>query len=333
MIEVFGKKCDNGSKLFFSVDGPKYANRATMQLPVVVLCGEQDGPVFWINGTVHGDEINGSYAAWKLVRELDPAEVRGSIVVTPIANAAAFVDQHKTSRIDDLDMDTQFPGAADGMASQIMAKIIYDEIKKHASFLISFHTISRFYDAEPYTVSKIVPGADETVNKTALDLALAFGVKANCVVNLANAAGELPGVTNGALDITCIRDGIPAFMGEIGHGGVADPEMMAVARQGLLNVMAARGMIDREIVKVKKQYRITKRKFVRSAEGGLIEMDCKPGDIVKAGAQIAHFHYYDDELIPYTVEQDSYIIATRVYPAFNSGDRVAFLGLEWEELR
>lgn len=332
MIEVFGRKCEPGQKLFFTVDGPMYANRAVMQIPVIVLNGCQDGPTFWINGTVHGDELNGSYAAWKLVRELDPADVRGAIVVTPIANAAAFVDQHKTSRIDDLDMDTQFPGDAGGMASQMMAKIIYDEIRTHASFLINFHTISKLYDAEPYTVSKIVPGADPEVNQVALDLALTFGVKNNCVVNLATATGELPGVTNGALDITCIKDGIPAFMGEMGHGGVADPEIMAVARRGLLNIMVKQGMIDGEIVRSEKQYRITKRKFVRSPHSGLIEMVHKPGDIVPAGTTIANFHYYDDNLIPFTVEQDSFLIATRVYPAFNSGDRVAFLGLEWEEL-
>lgn len=332
MIEVFGRKCESGQKLFFTVDGPMYANRAVMQIPVIVLNGCHDGPTFWINGTVHGDELNGSYAAWKLVRELNPADIRGAIVVTPIANPAAFADQYKISRIDDLDMDTQFPGDAGGMAAQMMAKIIYDEIRAHASFLISFHTISKLYDAEPYTVSKIVPGSDPEVNRTALDLALTFGVKSNCVVDLATAAGELPGVTNGALDITCIKDGIPAFMGEMGHGGVADPEIMAVARQGLLNVMIKQGMIDGEIVRPRKQYRITKRKFVRSAQGGLIEMVHKPGDIVNAGTVIAHFHYYDDHLIPFAVEQDSFIIAARVYPAFNSGDRVAFLGLEWEEL-
>lgn len=55
-------------------------------------------------------------------------------------------------------------------------------------------------------------------------------------------------------------------------------------------------------------------------------------ELVPAGETIANFHYYDDNLIPFTVEQDSFLIATRVYPAFNSGDRVAFLGLEWEEL-
>lgn len=332
MIEVFGRKCESGQKLYFSVDGPMYANRAVMQVPVIVLCGCQEGPTFWINGTVHGDELNGSYAAWKLVRELDPAQVRGSIVVTPIANVAAFVDQHKTSRIDDLDMDTQFPGDSGGMAAQMLAKLIYDEIRTHASFLINFHTISKLYDAEPYTVSKIVPGADPKVNRTALDMALAFGVKNNCVVNLATATGELPGVTSGALDITCLRDGIPAFMGEMGHGGVADPEIMAVARRGLLNIMVVQGMIDGELQRPEKQYRITKRKFVRSANSGLIEMAHKPGDIVPAGTTIANFHYYDDNLIPFTVDQDSFIIATRVYPAFNSGDRVAFLGLEWEEL-
>lgn len=332
MFEVFGRKCGVGKKLFFTLDGPMYANRAIMQIPVIVLNGSQDGPTFWINGTVHGDEINGSYAAWKLIRELDPAEVRGQIVVTPVANAAAFAEQCKISRIDDLDMDTQFPGDENGMATQRVAKMLYDEIRTHASFLVNFHTISKLYDANPYTVSKIVAGANPKVNKTALELAFAFGAEINCVVDLATADGELPGVTSGALDITCIKDGIPAFMGEIGHGGVADPGVMEAARRGLLNVMVMQGMIDGTVVLPQKQYRITKRKFVRGSLGGLIEMDCKPGDIVKAGSAIAHFHYYGDDLIPYTVEKDAIIIAARTYPAINSGDRVAFLGLEWEQM-
>ena len=47
----------------------------------------------------------------------------------------------------------------------------------------------------------------------------AFGVVTNCVVDLRGDTNELPGVTSGALDITCMKDGIPAFMGEMGQGG------------------------------------------------------------------------------------------------------------------
>lgn len=97
-----------------------------------------------------------SYAAWKLVRELNPADVKGNIVVTPIANVAAFVEQHKTSRIDDLDMDTQFPGDAGGMASQMVAKLIYAEIRAHASLSISTLFLSSMMRS-PIRSAKLFP--------------------------------------------------------------------------------------------------------------------------------------------------------------------------------
>lgn len=329
-MDVFGHACAPGQKYYFSVDGPLYANGARMQIPVIVLRGTQDGPTFWINGCVHGDELNGSAAAWELMGELDPAKLKGNIVVTPVANVAAFTEHTKNSNIDELDMDTQFPGDAEGFLCQILAKILYDEMKRHASFLINFHTISKLYDAKPYTVSKKVAGANPSVNVRALELALGFGVKANCVVDLATASGELPGVTRGALDITCIGDGIPAFMGEMGHGGVIDPNIVEVAKRGLRNVMIMQGMIEGTVAKGQNQVRITKRKFVRSQTAGIIRVNTRPGDIVRAGDNIADFHYFGDRLTPYRVQQDSYIIATRAYPVINTGDRVAFLGLEWE---
>lgn len=332
MQKVFGRQFFPCEKSYFTLDGPALCNRAVMKLPVIVLCGATDGPTLWLNGAVHGDEINGSYASWQLIRDLDPQKVAGNIIATPIANLGALFDQNKISRLDELDMDTQFPGDADGMAAQRLAKLIYDGVREAATHLISFHTISKLYHAEPYTVAKLVPGTDAKVNQTALKMAKAFGVSANCVVDLATASGELPGVTSGSLDITCLRDGIPAFMGEIGHGGIVDPSMVEIAVQGIRNVMVYLSMLDEKaILHTAKQYKITKRKFVRIGEGGILDMKVKPGDFVHKGDSLGQLHYFNDQLVPYASPCDAYIIAVRTYPAINTGDRVAFLGLEWEE--
>lgn len=93
-----------------------------------------------MNGTVHGDELNGSYAAWELSRELDPEKMSGTFIVTPICNPIAFEARNKISAIDSMDMDTAFPGDPKGMLTQRIAYVIYEEIRKHAKALISFHT-------------------------------------------------------------------------------------------------------------------------------------------------------------------------------------------------
>ena len=237
MIRVFNHEIKEGERAYFTVPAGELAHKAVVQLPVIVVAGKKEGPVLWINGTVHGDELNGSYAAWELSGEIDPEQLSGTLVVTPICNPIAFECRNKISAIDNMDMDTAFPGDPEGMMTQRIAHMIYREIKANAGAVISFHTMATPYRANPYSVRKIIPGVSDSVNEVSEGMQRAFGVVTNCVVDLRGDTNELPGVTSGALDITCMKDGIPAFMGEMGQGGKVETEYVEAAKKGILNVM------------------------------------------------------------------------------------------------
>src|SRR5699024_4389995 len=134
-----------------------------------------------------------------------------------------------------------------------------NEIKSHADYLLNFHTLSTPYKAVPYTVAKIVPSAKKEIIDKSRDMALAFGLHANCLVNLSNPTDELPGVTEGALDITCIQNDIPAFMAEVGSGGVIDRKFVSIAKDGIMNLLIHLELIKGEVQPLKKQLLITKR--------------------------------------------------------------------------
>ena len=167
MVTVFDHVVQAGQRAYFTVPAGELAHKAVIQLPVIALAGEKEGPTLWINGTVHGDELNGSYAAWELSRELDLSQLAGNLVVTPICNPMAFECRNKISAVDSMDMDTAFPGDDSGMLTQRIAALIYREIKRTANALISFHTMATPYKAEPYSVRKLVPGVSEEVNQVA----------------------------------------------------------------------------------------------------------------------------------------------------------------------
>lgn len=285
--------------------------------------------MLWINGTVHGDELNGSYAAWELSGEIDPEQLSGTLVVTPICNPIAFECRNKISAIDNMDMDTAFPGDPEGMMTQRIAYMIYREIKANAGAVISFHTMATPYRANPYSVRKIIPGVSDSVNEVSEGMQRAFGVVTNCVVDLRGDTNELPGVTSGALDITCMKDGIPAFMGEMGQGGKVETEYVEAAKKGILNVMRYLKMLDGPVEKPGRQVLITKRRFLRSDKGGMIRMNVKSGDEVKAGESLLDLHYYGDEMESYPARSDCYVIGVRENPVVSTGDRVAFVGTEW----
>lgn len=329
MIRVFNHEIKEGERAYFTVPAGELAHKAVVQLPVIVVAGKKEGPVLWINGTVHGDELNGSYAAWELSGEIDPEQLSGTLVVTPICNPIAFECRNKISAIDNMDMDTAFPGDPEGMMTQRIAHLIYREIKANAGAVISFHTMATPYRADPYSVRKIIPGVSDSVNQVSEGMQRAFGVVTNCVVDLRGDTNELPGVTNGALDITCMKDGIPAFMGEMGQGGKVETEYVEAAKKGILNVMRYLKMLDGPVEKPGRQVLITKRRFLRSDKGGMIRMNVKSGDEVKAGESLLNLHYYGDEMESYPARTDCYVIGVRENPVVSTGDRVAFVGTEW----
>lgn len=329
MIRVFNHEIKEGERAYFTVPAGELAHKAVVQLPVIVVAGKKEGPVLWINGTVHGDELNGSYAAWELSGEIDPEQLSGALVVTPICNPIAFECRNKISAIDNMDMDTAFPGDPEGMMTQRIAYMIYREIKANAGAVISFHTMATPYRANPYSVRKIIPGVSDSVNEVSEGMQRAFGVVTNCVVDLRGDTNELPGVTSGALDITCMKDGIPAFMGEMGQGGKVETEYVEAAKKGILNVMRYLKMLDGPVEKPGRQVLITKRRFLRSDKGGMIRMNVKSGDEVKAGESLLDLHYYGDEMESYPARSDCYVIGVRENPVVSTGDRVAFVGTEW----
>ena len=329
MIRVFNHEIKEGERAYFTVPAGELAHKAVVQLPVIVVAGKKEGPVLWINGTVHGDELNGSYAAWELSGEIAPEQLSGTLVVTPICNPIAFECRNKISAIDNMNMDTAFPGDPEGMMTQRIAHLIYREIKANAGAVISFHTMATPYRADPYSVRKIIPGVSDSVNEVSEGMQRAFGVVTNCVVDLRGDTNELPGVTSGALDITCMKDGIPAFMGEMGQGGKVETEYVEAAKKGILNVMRYLKMLEGPVEKPGRQVLITKRRFLRSDKGGMIRMNVKSGDEVKAGESLLNLHYYGDEMESYPARTDCYVIGVRENPVVSTGDRVAFVGTEW----
>lgn len=305
---------------------------ASVDIPVLIVRGMKDGPTFWLNGAVHGDEINGFMAAKMLAKSLDVERLRGTVVATPLSNPLAVQWRNKINPYDFLDMDQQFPGSPVGQYTQRAAHALFSEVKANADCLVNFHTVATQFTAKPYTVFKIAPSLKPDVREKIESMTLAFGAHANCRVDLATASGEIPGGVAGGLDIQCALQGIPAFMAEIGSGGKFEADNIAFAVKGLRNIMASLGMIDAPYEAPSGQILVTKRAFLYCTQAGFLSMEAAPGDILAAGSCIARIEDLWDERESVTVGGKSYVLMSRVNPVVHTGDRVAFLGLEWQQL-
>jgi len=334
MMQVGTAVAKKGERAFGKIKVGELSNRLEVFVPVLILNGKKEGPVLWMNGAVHGDELNGLVAMRKVVLELKPDELKGTIVCTPISNPMGFQGRNKLNPIDSLDLDQQFPGSAKGSFTERVAYELFKEIKGKANYLISFHTIGTLYTAKPYIVFKTIPNVRPGINEEIQKLALNFGIYANCNVDIATAAGENPGPLNASIDVQAAMNGIPCFMAEIGSGGRFQNDAIEVAVTGIYNTLKTCGMIPGEPKRPEKQIIITSRKHLRCQSGGMVILDCEPGQIVKKGQRIAHVIDIGSELPEIEVieaDQDMYIISARVNPPVDTGDRIAFGGLKWRD--
>jgi len=334
MIKVGDAIAKKGGRAFGKIKVGELSNRMEVFIPVMIVNGKKEGPTFWMNGAVHGDELNGLIAMRKVMFDLNPDELEGTVICTPISNPMGFQGRTKLNPIDSLDLDQQFPGSPNGSFSQRIAYELFNEIKNKANYLVSFHTIGTPYAAKPYVVYKTIPNISPEINEEMKKMALAFGVYANFNVNIATAAGEVPGPLSASIDVQCGLNGIPAFMAEVGGGGRLENEHIEVAVTGIYNLLKYFGMIPGKPKIPDRQIIITSRKHIRCTSGGMAIMDVMPGQVLKKGEKIAHIIDVGSEMSEIEVleaDQDMYIISTRVNPPVDTGDRIAFVGLKWEE--
>src|SRR5207302_483256 len=75
----------------------------------------------------HGDEYEGQVALGRLIRELDPAEVQGRIIILPSANFPAAMAGSRTSPLDQGNLNRSFPGDPTGGPTAQIAYYIEHE--------------------------------------------------------------------------------------------------------------------------------------------------------------------------------------------------------------
>src|SRR3990170_990724 len=71
------------------------------RLPIAVI-SNGSGPTAILEGGNHGDEYEGPITICELIRDLDPAQVHGRVILMPANNVHAVIAGQRTSPLDGL---------------------------------------------------------------------------------------------------------------------------------------------------------------------------------------------------------------------------------------
>src|SRR5262245_26419266 len=101
-----GKKTIVHVPVFTDLDGCEAA------LAIHAVVGAQPGPVLAIHTTLHGSEWLPIDAVQRLVEELDPGEMTGTLLAVPVANPVALASRTRNLRdeSDSPDLNRSFGG-------------------------------------------------------------------------------------------------------------------------------------------------------------------------------------------------------------------------------
>jgi predicted deacylase len=111
-------------------------------VPLTVVVGARgDGPggVACFGGT-HGNEYEGQVAVKRLCADLDPAEMRGRVVLMPRLSESACEANRRESPLDGVNMNRAFPGNPRGSISYRIASFVKREIFPRVSVVLDIHS-------------------------------------------------------------------------------------------------------------------------------------------------------------------------------------------------
>lgn len=315
-----------------AIDLGNLASGAPVSIPVVIARGATPGKCLWINGQVHGDELNGVFSALDFVRSVPLGSLAGTIVVTATANPWALDIRRKRASQDDLDLDQSFPGHANGLTTERTAAKLYAEVSACADALVSMHSMGTPFDCEPFAVYKIASsgGVDEM---TQLRLLAQFGPGYACYMPVHSRPGELPGHLAGSIDYQLLESGKPAFMIELGAGGRYDPRHVKQGVEGMSGVAGVLGMLPGAQRKVKSVVRVKRYQHVTCTRGGLFRAARRPDTALAANevyGEIIDLHGRVVESL--SIDHPVRLIGIRRDPVVHSGERVSFVAHEWDEV-
>ncbi|HVU09747.1 MAG TPA: M14 family metallopeptidase [Phototrophicaceae bacterium] len=97
-------------------------------------------PVGLLTASVHGDEGPwGTRAIAKFLESTPLSDLKGSLRVVPVTNPMGFESDKRNSFLDELDLNSSFPGSATGSHTQRLAAVLAEHAVNGADVVLDVH--------------------------------------------------------------------------------------------------------------------------------------------------------------------------------------------------
>jgi hypothetical protein len=308
-----------GERRLVDLPVSKLSNHTPVTLPVHVLHGPLPGPTMFVSAAVHGDELNGVEIIRRVLKTLQPGNIRGTLLCVPVVNAYGFIGRSRYLP-DRRDLNRAFPGSQSGSLASRLANLFLTEVVRRAQIGIDLHTAAIHRVNLPQI--RCAYAASEPTRK----LAVAFGT--DVVLESPERAGSL---RKAAREL-----GVDVLVYEGGEGLRFDEFAIQAGVEGIARVMLEIGMLELpDGIEPPREPRrapllANAAKWVRAPEGGILRTAKRIGDAVSEGEIIGYVaNPYEDSDVELRSPRRGIIIGRTTLPIVNMGD--ALFHVAWSE--
>jgi uncharacterized protein len=296
---------------------------AGTNIPVVVVNGAKPGKVLALVSGAHGTEYVSIIAIEKLIAQLDPAELTGTVILVPLVNIASFEQKvPHVNPIDNKSMNRFYPGKADGTQTERASYLITKQIVDGCDYLIDYHGGDLDESLRPYAYWG--PTGHSEQDHISKEMVLAFGLDHIIIWS------ERPSDPNATryLDNTATVRGKPSIVVEAGHAGTVETDDVNLLVDGTLSTMRALKMLPGEPRFIENPVWLEKLSDVLADGPGIWYPLVKRGTYVSAGMKLGTItDYFGKVIAEPRAPVSGVVLHVNAVPSLKKGDNIADLGV------
>jgi predicted deacylase len=256
-----------------------------IELPMTIISGSKPGPALAVTAGVHGSEYCAIVAAYKLLAELKPADLHGTLAMIPLVTRAAFENRTRwVNPVDGVNPNRAFPGKPDGSVSYQVAYHVFNDLILKSDAYVDMHGGDLMESLIPYAVFSQT--GNSSVDKMSEEMVRSLGIKHVWCTPSARAPGGDsteggPWAPRGVAFAEAAAAGVPSILAEAGEDGKLDLGNVKILHDGILNVMKQIGMMEGKPVIREEPIISRKCVFIGARRGGVFYSYVKAGNMVK----------------------------------------------------
>jgi predicted deacylase len=252
------------------------------RIPITVIRGAQPGPTLALIGGTHGSEVAPIVALQRVRAMIDPAALRGTVLIVHVANMPSFLGRTiYYSPIDRKNLNRVYPGKPDGTISERIAYAITNQIIERADYVVDMHAGDGNESLRPYSYWSPL-GLNARADSIAREMTLAWGSD-HVVIDTARPRDVRASVYT---QNTAQLRGKPAITTETGSLGIPAEDMVQRNVDGVFRLLRYFRMVPGDAEVVRRALFFERTEVLRSPGTGVWHARVERGQSVQKGALI-----------------------------------------------